>query len=48
MAVGLVEAVFGKDVTSEETKCRRRGDGACVFVLKSKDGGPLSRLKQMA
>ena len=41
MATGLVEALFRTEVTSEETKCKRRGDEACVFVVRSTSGIPL-------
>jgi len=41
MAAGLVEALFRKEVTSEETKCKGRGDEACTFIVKPRDGSPL-------
>ena len=36
MAAGLVEGMFGRPVQSEETRCIRRGDGVCEFVLRRK------------
>jgi predicted hydrocarbon binding protein len=41
MAVGAAEAVFGREFTGEETRCKQVGDPVCEFVLKPKDGRPV-------
>jgi len=41
MAVGLAEGVFGRTMIGEETRCMQKGDAACEFVIRAKDGQPL-------
>jgi len=38
MAVGLAESVFGREMNGEETKCMKKGDDTCEFVITAKDG----------
>jgi predicted hydrocarbon binding protein len=41
MAAGIFSALFNRELVSEETKCRQRGDELCEFTLTAKDGRPL-------
>jgi len=41
MAVGLAEAVFGREMTGVETRCLLSGGKACEFVVSARDGLPL-------
>lgn len=41
IAVGLAEGIFGREMTSVETKCRTRGDEMCEFETAAKDQRPL-------
>jgi predicted hydrocarbon binding protein len=42
LAAGAFGALFRQDLSSEEVKCRLKGAGECVFILKAKDGQPLT------
>jgi predicted hydrocarbon binding protein len=48
-ARGLVEgsigAVLGKEMISEETKCRLRGDKQCEFTLRARESSPPARVQ---